>query len=277
MPIRFCPLRSGSSGNVSFLSVGQGASLSVGQGASQSVGITRILIDAGHASRTLESLLNSIGESAANLDGIVISHEHSDHVKGAGTLSQRYGIPIYANEATWAAMQDKPGFSGVEARNRRLFTTGMDFFIGDINVQPFRIPHDAADPVGFACEYRGKRIVTATDLGHLASAWTDQLEGADLLLIEANHDPDMLRACAYPSWLKRRILGNRGHLSNSDCASLLSRLADAGLRHCVLGHMSAEANTPDLALLSIKSALPPSVRVDLAYRDRTGGLYELSC
>lgn len=261
MPIRFCPLRSGSSGNVSFLSAGS----------------TRLLIDAGHACRTLEQLLSSIGESAANLDGIIISHEHSDHIKGAGTLSQRYDLPIYANGATWAAMQSKPGFASVDDRNRRVFVTGEDFYIGDVNVQPFLIPHDAAEPVGFACEYKGKRIVTATDLGHLSCAWTDQLNGADLVLIEANHDPDMLRACAYPSWLKKRILGNRGHLSNGDCADLLRRLTAAGLRHCVLGHMSAEANTPDLALLSVKSALTPSVRVDLAYRDHTGGYYELTC
>jgi phosphoribosyl 1,2-cyclic phosphodiesterase len=225
----------------------------------------------------LEQLLGSIGESAANLDGIVVSHEHSDHIKGAGTLSQRYGVPIYANAATWNAMRDKPGFPGVEPRNQRVFVTGVDFYIGDVNVQPFLIPHDAAEPVGFAVEYRGRRIVTATDLGHLASAWTGQLEGADLVLIEANHDPDMLKACAYPSWLKRRILGSRGHLSNGDCAELLRGLTTAGLRHCVLGHMSAEANTPDLAMLAVKSALSPSVRVDMAYRDSTGGYYELSC
>ncbi|MDR1599510.1 MAG: MBL fold metallo-hydrolase [Oscillospiraceae bacterium] len=261
MPIRFCPLRSGSSGNVSFLGAGG----------------TRLLIDAGHSCRTLEQLLGSIGESAANLDGIVVSHEHSDHIKGAGTLSQRYGVPIYANAATWNAMRDKPGFPGVEPRNQRVFVTGVDFYIGDVNVQPFLIPHDAAEPVGFAVEYRGRRIVTATDLGHLASAWTGQLEGADLVLIEANHDPDMLKACAYPSWLKRRILGSRGHLSNGDCAELLRGLTTAGLRHCVLGHMSAEANTPDLAMLAVKSALSPSVRVDMAYRDSTGGYYELSC
>ncbi|GHU70681.1 MBL fold metallo-hydrolase [Clostridia bacterium] len=261
MPLRFCPLRSGSSGNVSFLCAGG----------------TRLLVDAGHSARMVESLLNSIGESAANLDGIIITHEHSDHIKGASTLSSRYDLPIFANQATWVAMASKSGFDSVLARNRRVFTTNEDFYIGDVNVQPFLIPHDSAEPVGFSLMYRGRKLVLATDLGHLASAWTDQLEGADLLLIESNHDPDMLQGCAYPAWLKRRIQGRNGHLSNGDCASLLAKLTALGLRHCVLGHMSAEANTPDLALEAVKSSLSPAVRVDLAYRDQTGGYYEIPC
>ncbi|HML45810.1 MAG TPA: MBL fold metallo-hydrolase [Clostridia bacterium] len=260
MAFRFCPLRSGSSGNVSFVQAGE----------------TCLLVDAGLSARAIEQLLAAMGVSAACLDGILITHEHSDHIKGVGLLSRKYGLPVYANEATWNAMQDKPGIDGIECCNQRIFCTGADFYVRDLGVQSFSIPHDAADPVGYSLYYGGKKLSIATDLGHIQKQWVEEVADADLVLLESNHDPDMLQACRYPAWLKKRILGRRGHLSNADCASVLATLEGRGLRNCVLGHLSQEANQPQLALETVRSALhPDGLHADLAWRDRTGSVYAL--
>jgi phosphoribosyl 1,2-cyclic phosphodiesterase len=261
MPFIFCPVRSGSSGCVSFVRAGG----------------VRLLVDVGYAARTTESLLRSIGESAANVQGVLITHEHSDHMKGVGTLSKMFDLPVYANEETWSAMNGKPGVDAIADRNRRVFTTGEDFYIGEANIQPFAIPHDAAAPVGYSIVYRGRKISLATDIGRIASDWLECVAESDILLIESNHDPDMLRSCAYPAWLKRRISGNRGHLSNLDCAQALAKLSAEGVRHFVLGHMSAEANLPELAVETASAAISRAARVDIAHREHTGGIYEISC
>jgi phosphoribosyl 1,2-cyclic phosphodiesterase len=258
--INFCPLRSGSSGCVSFVRAGH----------------TRILVDAGLSSRTVDSLLRTIEESPVNLSGILITHEHGDHIKGVGVLSKQFDIPVYANIETWRAMQTKKDVDKVASYNRRVFNTGEDFFIEDLNVLPFAIPHDAAEPVGYSLSYGGKKLSIATDVGHLRRGWLNCLYGSDLVLIESNHDPDMLARSAYPSWLKSRIGGSRGHLSNGDTANAVLRMTADGVRHFVLGHMSAEANTPELARETVLGAAAgDGVRVDLAYRDRTGGYYEV--
>ena len=260
MSFCFCPLRSGSSGCVSFVKAGG----------------TRLLIDAGHSAKTMESLLRTIGETPGNLSGIIITHEHSDHIKGLGALSRQFDIPVYANIPTWRAMQDRAGIANVADYNRRTFTTGEDFFIDEVNVLPFAIPHDCAEPVGYSLSYGGKTISIATDVGHLRRGWLDLLADSDIVLLESNHDPDMLRACAYPGWLKNRISGSRGHLNNADCASAVTRLAGRGVRHFVLGNMSHEANTPELARETALAAVAGlGCSVDVAYRDRTGGYYEI--
>ncbi len=267
MPLYFCPLRSGSSGNAVYIQAGD----------------TAVLVDAGLSGRTVEQALREICASAESLSAILVSHEHSDHIKGVGVLSRRWDLPVYATEDTWAAMEDKPGATGIALKNRRTFAAGEDFYIRDLAVSPFSIPHDAADPVGFALLNGGKKVCVATDLGHIAQGWMHAVSGADLLLLEANHDPDLLRASArYPERLKRRILGNRGHLSNADCGEALVRLVQEGVRHVVLGHMSAETNTPQLARETVLTALvtqrirpDADVYVDMALRDRIGGLYTI--
>ena len=267
MPLHFCPLRSGSNGN---------ALLAQGGG-------TRVLIDAGLSGREMERLLGERGTGPDTLQGILISHEHSDHIKGAGILSKRWNLPVYATEATWAAMEGKPGIDGVALKNRRTFAPGEDFYIRDLAISPFSIPHDAADPVGFSVLYGGRKLCVATDLGHIDSGWMRALAGANLVLLESNHDPDLLRSHArYPARLKVRILGRNGHLSNADCGSALTRLAQAGLTHVILGHLSGETNTPALAYETVVQVLRESgvsagkdILVDLAYRDRTGGLYTI--
>lgn len=267
MPFCFCPLRSGSSGNSLFVEGGR----------------TRVLVDAGLSGRMIERALCDLSVSPDTLQAILITHEHSDHIKGAGILSRRYDVPVYATESTWLAMEEKPDFSGIALKNRRVFVPEEDFYIGDLAVSPFPIPHDAADPVGFALMHRGKKICVATDLGHIAAGWMKALVDSDLLLMESNHDPDMLRShMRYPAMLKRRILGAKGHLSNEDCGLAISRLVKKGLCNVILGHLSGETNTPELAKQTVCSVLVNEgirpgidVQVDMALRDQMGKLYQV--
>lgn len=267
MSFCFCPLRSGSSGNSLYVQAGH----------------TRILVDAGLSGKTVEQALCDLAVSPGTLQAILITHEHSDHIKGAGILSRRYDLPVYATEGTWIAMESKPGMDGIALRNRRVFASDEDFYIGDLAVSPFSIPHDAADPVGFALLHTGRKLCVATDLGHIAAGWMKALSGADLLLMESNYDPDMLRDHHwYSSMLKKRIQGNRGHLSNGDCGVALSRLVKMGLCHVILGHLSAETNTPELARSTVCDALASEgiqpgvdVQVDIALRDCMGRLYTI--
>ncbi len=267
MSFCFCPLRSGSSGNALFVQAGG----------------VRILVDAGLSARTVEQALRDIGAAPDTLGGILVTHEHSDHIRGVGILSKRWALPVYATEKTWAAMKSKPGINGVALKNRRAFAPFQDFYIRDLAVSPFSIPHDAADPVGFSLLYGSRKICVATDLGHVANGWMRALSGANLVLIEANHDPRLLQASArYPERLKRRILGNKGHLSNQDCGEALSRLVEEGVRHAILGHMSAETNTPELAketiltaLITRKIRIGTDIQVDLALREETGSFYTI--
>lgn len=266
MPFYFCPLRSGSSGNALLVQAGD----------------TRVLVDAGLSGRSVERALSEIGAPPETLGAILITHEHSDHIAGVGVLSKRYGLPVYASEGTWLAMEHKPCVAGVSPQNRRAFRPGQDFYIRDLAVAPFSTPHDAAEPVGYALLYRGRKLCVATDLGHIAQGWMRALDHADLALIEANHDPDLLRRSRYPEALKRRILGKRGHLSNADCGAALVKLAEAGVTNVVLGHLSAETNLPELAFETVRASLEAGglrvgqdLRVGLAWRDRIGGIYEI--
>ena len=202
MPIAFCPLRSGSSGNSLFVSAG-GANL---------------LLDSGLSGKTVEEALRAAGGDPSQLCGILVSHEHSDHIKGVGVLSRRYDLPVYATEKTWLAMESKPGMQNIALKNRRVFSANESFYIHDLAVTPFSIPHDAADPVGFAFDCQGLRCGVVTDIGHISETWMRAVSGCQALVLEANHDVDMVRRGPYPQRLKQRILGQRGHLNNEDCA-----------------------------------------------------------
>jgi len=265
MEMVFCPLYSGSSGNALFVQYGR----------------TRLLIDAGKSGKMLGEALNLIGVRPETLDAVLITHEHTDHIQGAGVMCRKYNIPIYANENTWMAMEAKLG--KIPAGCRRTFDTGNDFYLGDLCVVPFAIPHDAAEPVGYRLWGGGVSIATATDLGHFPQRIRDQLAGSSLVLLESNHDPDMLRMNEhYSSQLKQRILGNRGHLSNAACAEALLQLVNTGVRNVILGHLSAENNHPELALNTSKRRmeqegirLGEALQLELAWRDRVGGVYRL--
>lgn len=261
----FCPLYSGSSGNALFCQYGN----------------TRLLIDAGKPGRTMTEALRLIGVEPDTISGVLITHEHSDHISGAGILTRRYQIPVYATTDTWRAMDSKVG--EVRADLRREIRAGEDFWLGDIGVSPFSIPHDAADPVGYRL-YGGKLSVsTATDLGYFSGGVMDRISGSSLVLLESNHDPDMLRANPrYSAFLKQRILGNRGHLSNEACSEALIRLINAGTGCVILGHLSGENNTPELARQVSAEALNRAgiregtdVQLHVALRDQVGKVYTL--
>ncbi|MBQ9300143.1 MAG: MBL fold metallo-hydrolase [Clostridia bacterium] len=265
MRFTFCPLFSGSSGNALFVGAGG----------------TRILIDAGLSGRAVSEALNSIGILPETLNGILVTHEHSDHVKGVGILSRKYHLPVYANARTWAAMERQVGT--IAPSLHREFETGESFFLGDFSVMPFAIPHDAADPVGYRVYCGACSVATATDMGYFSAKVYDALSGVDILVLESNHDIDMLHANErYSAALKSRILGRHGHLSNEACAEALWMLYQTGVRHVVLGHLSHENNTPELAMRTVCEAMQAhglvigrDIMVDMAWRDHVGGVYEL--
>ena len=235
--MRLCPLCSGSSGNASYLEAG-GA---------------RLLLDAGGTGRRIESLLSEIGVPAASLDAILLTHEHIDHVQGVGVLSRRYDLPVFAAADCFAAL---PASVGAIAPGRmRVFEPDHPFFWRGVHILPFSIPHDSAHAVGYTFADGSGRCAVLTDVGCMSERLIELVSGCDVLLLEANHDVDMLLSGSYPYPLKRRILSDHGHLSNKDCAVLARHLAENGTMRIILGHLSKENNTPETALDESRSAL----------------------
>ena len=263
MPMYFCPLYSGSSGNALFVQYGR----------------TRILVDAGKSGKAIMDALKLIGVAPESLDALLITHEHSDHIAGAGVLCRRLGIPVYATEGTWQGMARKVG--EIPSHLRMVFERDEDFYLGDIGVVPFAIPHDAADPVGFRLWGGDLSVATATDLGYFSPRVREALAGSSLVLLESNHDPDLLRANPhYSQALKQRILGRRGHLSNAAAAGAAMELLEDGTHHLILGHLSGENNTPELALSVTREramdegvSLGDELTLEVALRDRVSALY----
>lgn len=227
--VRFVPLFSGSSGNATYISCGD----------------TRILVDAGLSGARIKAELARAGADAAALTGILITHDHADHIAGAGVLSRRFDLPVFATEGTWRIMEQKIG--AVALKNVRIIEPGQDFYLGAANVLPFSIPHDAAQPVGFAIGIGGARLAIATDMGYMAKAAFAAIAGADVVLLESNYDEDMLKAGPYPYDLKKRILSRKGHLSNDDAAQTCLHLVESGVKQILLGHLSKDNNFPELA------------------------------
>jgi len=264
MELDICPLFSGSSGNSTYLSCGQ----------------AKILIDAGVTCKRIVEALSMLDVHASELSGVVITHEHIDHIKGIGLLSRKYDIPIYANEKTWEAMAETVG--PIADKNMRSFFTGVDFFIKDVCIHPFSIPHDAADPVGYSFSAKGKKVSIATDIGCITKEILEAVSYSDLLIIEANHDVDMLRAGRYPYNLKKRILSTKGHLSNEACGEALVKLYETNVKRVLLGHMSKENNAAEVAFCTIESILNENgiiegkdMFIDIALEDKATGLYKI--
>jgi phosphoribosyl 1,2-cyclic phosphodiesterase len=243
-------------------------------------GGTKILIDAGLSAKRIITALKTIDEDPAELDAILISHEHSDHIRGAGILSRKLRIPIYANQNTWVAMEHLLG--PVAASHRLYFTTGSAFNIGGLNVVPFPTPHDAAESAGFCFCDQAKKISIATDIGHITEAILNNLKQSDLIILESNHDLQMLQTGPYPYYLKQRIMGERGHLSNDAAGELAVVLAETGTLRFVLGHLSKENNRPELAYRTVAQALATrgikagnDVQLAVALRDTVGEVINL--
>lgn len=245
--MRFVSIASGSSGNCIYIGSDK----------------THILIDTGISNKRIEQGLNEIGLKGGELDGILLTHEHSDHVCGLGVLARKYEIPIYSTRETLDAV-DKMKSLGEYPRD--LFCPichEVDFFVGDLEIKPFRVDHDAANPVAYRVQHDRKSVAVATDLGHYSQYIVDHLQGLDALLLESNHDVKMLEAGPYPYYLKRRILSDYGHLSNENAGRLLSCLLHDQLKHILLGHLSKENNYEELAYETVRLEIGES---DTPYR-----------
>ena len=213
---------------------------------------TNILIDAGISGKRVIEGLTSIDVNPEKLNGIMVTHEHSDHVKGIGVLARKYKVPIYATAETIHAMLRSSSIGRIPEELFHIIEPNASFEIQDITVNPFSISHDASNPVAYSFENAGKKVAIATDLGTYDDYIVAQLEGCHALLIEANHDIHMLQVGSYPYILKRRILGDRVHLSYDNSGKLLTRIFHDGLGYIVLGHLSKENNYPDLAYETVK-------------------------
>lgn len=211
----------------------------------------KLLVDAGLSGRELNHRLEGLGMCLGKIGAVLISHEHSDHIQGLGALGRRYQIPLYMNEGTHRQAGDR--LKGVKEIHH--FTTGQAFSLEDLWIEPFSVPHDAADPVGFNLYASGRKLSIALDLGYPTRLVRERMKEAHWIVLESNHDPEMLMNGPYPWHLKQRILGKRGHLSNQDSSSFLADLLHANLSHVVLAHLSQVNNRPELARDSALAAL----------------------
>ena len=227
---KFCNLYSGSSGNCSLVETEN----------------TKILVDAGVTSKKIREGLETIGKSINQIDAVIITHEHSDHVKGLQVLCKNNNIPIYANSHTFSMMKQV-----IPEEQKKYFNTNEYFEIKDLRIYPFSIPHDATDPCGFSIYHDKNKISIATDIGHMENKIIDNLAGSDYILLESNYEPNMLKCSRYPYQLKKRILGENGHLSNEDAANTISTLVKLGVSNFSLGHLSEENNLPELAYQTV--------------------------
>jgi phosphoribosyl 1,2-cyclic phosphodiesterase len=215
-----------------------------------------LLVDAGLSARKLEGLMAERGVKPSEVDAIVITHEHSDHIKGLGPLARKYHLPIYANPKTWQAMRSMIG--EIPDVQQMMLETGATLEMPDFTVQSYPISHDAADPVGYTIQNKEAKLALATDLGYVSDRVRAAIEDANVLVLEANHDIEMLRFGRYPWNVKRRILGDYGHLSNEAAGeAMLDVVSDRTLR-VYLAHLSLNHNTPDLARLSVTQVLESS-------------------
>jgi len=219
---------------------------------------TRILVDAGISCREIFKRTRSLGEDPASLDAVLITHEHSDHVAGLATLVKKLRIPVFMTGAThqaWArAVRDEKGEAPQMACLER-FDAGRSFHIGDIQVTPFTIPHDAADPVGFSFRAEGVKVGYATDLGYVPPNVREHLRGSDVLVVESNHDVEMLRVGPYPWAVKQRVMSRVGHLSNESLADFFASDYDGYATFVVLAHLSEQNNHPEIARREAEKAL----------------------
>lgn len=233
--LRVCILGSGSKGNCTYIESPE----------------ARVLIDAGLSAREIERRLRYIDRTPEGLDGVLISHEHADHIQGAGTLARRYKLPVYANPGTWQKARHVAGV----VDDLREFCTGTPFSLKDLVIDPFSLPHDAEDPVAFRISWHRRTMAVVTDLGYPSQLVRERMKGCHLLVLEANHDGAMLQAGPYPWPLKQRIGGKSGHLSNTQSGELLREVLHDELEHVVLAHLSEINNLPDLARLTTQEVL----------------------
>lgn len=211
---------------------------------------TRLLVDAGLSKRETQKRLTAAGLSPHHLTAIVVSHEHADHAAHLGALAQEFDVPVYLSQGTAEALTN-----GKPPARLETFRPGQRFAIGDIDIAPFSIPHDAREPVGFRFQAQGVKLALAVDLGFLTNLVKEQLRGCDCVLLEANHDVEMLRQGPYPWFIKQRVMSRLGHLSNHALAEFLECDFDGAARYFILAHLSESNNSPQVARLAAQEAL----------------------
>lgn len=241
MNLAICSLASGSSGNCYVVRSRN----------------TALLVDAGISTRRIRNGLACLDLTADRLDAVLITHEHSDHISGLHTLARAGGMKVYANEETFNGMNFR-----LPEERRQLFSTGDAFQIGDLEIRTFAVSHDAADPVGYSISCEGRSITIVTDTGAVTGPLMEEIRTADILVLESNHDESILRMGRYPWFLKQRILGERGHLSNEAAALALAEVLqeekNTGRKKCrrvLLAHLSRENNFPEMAMATVENIL----------------------
>ncbi len=261
--MKICTLASSSSGNCTLVSQGS----------------THILIDAGISLRRITTSLKHFGVSPDELTGVLITHEHSDHINGVKMLVKYHKMPVYA---PLGVAESLCGIIPDARDSITYFHAGTEFVLGEIAVRSFLTPHDTPESVGYRFDTSRSSLVFVTDIGCVTQTVLDAAQGADMAVIEANHDVQMLKTGAYPAFLKRRVLSERGHLSNDDSGRLASRLAETGTKRIVLAHLSKENNTPRLAWETVGAALKKQgavvggdLELETAPADDMGKLYIL--
>lgn len=255
------------------------ASGSSGNSLLVSDGGTHILVDAGISARRITKSIRELGVEPQTLSGILITHEHSDHIRGLATLTKQFGLPVYASRGTGRQLNYRIAFL---EPCLHMFEPGTGFEIGRLSIETFPTPHDTAESVGYAVSAQGRKAAVATDLGEVTDAVYAGVKGCDLLVAEANHDEEMLRSGPYPYYLKARILGGHGHLSNEAGGALARRCVEHGARKVVLAHLSAENNTPSRAYGAVRACLEQAgadvehdVLLEVAPRAETGRTYQV--
>ncbi|TYS18062.1 MBL fold metallo-hydrolase [Rossellomorea vietnamensis] len=237
MSMHFSVLASGSTGNAIFVETDQNS----------------FLVDAGLSGKQMEALFQKIGRNIKELTGILVTHEHSDHIKGIGILARKYGLPIYANAKTWKAMDPLIGNVPLEQK----FEFGMEKVqtFGSLDIESFGVSHDAAEPMFYTFHHEGRKLVLVTDTGYVSDRMKGIISNANTYVFESNHDVDMLRMCRYPWSIKRRILSDVGHVSNEDAAIAMSEVFGDQTKSIYLAHLSKDNNMKDLARMSVSQTL----------------------
>ena len=264
--MRLCSIASGSSGNCIYVGSDH----------------THLMVDAGISGKRIEQGLNSLELSAKDMDGILITHEHVDHVKGLGVMARKYALPIYATKGTLDEIRRMGSLGVIPDELYREIHPDEPFAVGDLTVKPMHISHDAADPVAYRVEGEGKSAGIVTDLGKYDDYIVDKIQGLDVLLLEANHDIHMLEVGSYPYPLKRRIRGDRGHLSNELSGKLLCRVLHDRMKAVFLGHLSKENNYEELAYETVRLEInlgdtkyqADDFRIEVAKREQRSSVAE---
>lgn len=263
--MRFSILASGSTGNAVYIETER----------------VRLLIDAGLSGKQIIALLTQIGVKPESLDALLLTHEHSDHVKGLGVMARRYGLPVYTNEATWQALPKSVG--EIDERQQNILRTESTMTVADLEIETFGTSHDAAEPMGFCFYHRGAKLSLMTDLGYVSDKIKAKVRESDALICEANHDIEMLRMGRYPWNLKRRILSDVGHLSNEDAGDALLDILEPRVTDVYLAHLSRDNNMIDLARMTVGQILQEAgvevgkeVKLHDTYHNRPTPLKELS-